>query len=770
MKRITTLALIFLALLTACSKQGDPPKISRYTLEPQSIYQLEDATLHWQVTGATRVVIEASHGNGVGAVESEGLLTVSPRESVTYTLHASNAFGVSRKALELRVLPYGHPQVRIVEHGALTSAKEVVAGREYALVFTIPVRPPSSSQVDAVRVKQGDAVLAQLQDSGDLGDGDEVLGDGLYSGRRDWRFDTPGDANLTFEVTIDGTTHEVPYTLRVLQTNEDAVRTVLEAHAALEAALALFVATTADEARAFALAYLETHRDDLGIDRVEVEGERLIVHYASGMQSHLHIQATPGEGGVVRGGDPANHTDGAARERSAHRRTVSVPALTTSAAAPSVSHFASSRDIGSRSALIWAPHASQFAPFDESAALETLLLEAPLGFDVTLLQDAAADVASLAKLSDYGFVVLAAHGFKGAWLVTGEVASLHHAKRHALELGSGRMSVHQTMILDNEGRVHSHPPAYAVHASWFDAHLSGAFPQSLIVNAGCGVLDEPPLWTSFRSRGAGAYLGFSGSVSSRFAHEQVLELVRQLAFELASVGDGLSSASDPYHQAASRWQLWGESELRFFTGPINLSFEQGLTGWKVKGDGRAITQLGLAPHTQTPTHGSKMAIISTGLGFTDTLGMIQQTFRVPESASTLSFDWNFLSEEFLEFIGSEFQDRLTVSLLSAESDEEVLLDLAIDKVAAKFGARYCESEIERCEAERGQLIRGWDFDTGVQYLKFDVGDVWYTGWQRFEAFDISRFRGQRVTLRFLATDVSDDVLDTAVLIDNIRIE
>lgn len=767
MKRMTTLALAFLVLLTACGKQGEPPDINRYTLEPQTIYQLEDATLHWKVAGATRVVIEASHGNDVGAVESEDKLTVSPRETTTYTLHASNAFGVSREALELSVFPYGRPQVRIVGHGAPFPAKEVVAGREYALVFTIPVRPPSGSQVDAVRVKQGDTVLAQLQDSGDLADGDEMLGDGLYSGRRDWRFDTPGPAHLTFEVTIDGHTHEAPYTLSVAQTSEGAVRTVLEAHAALEAALALLVATSADEARAFALAYLETHRDDLGIDRVEVEGERLVVHYSSGMQSHLHIQAAPGEGGVVRGGTPASRS---VRERTSHGTTVGVPALATTATELPLSPFASPRDIGSRSALIWAPHASQFAPFDESAALEALLLEAPLGFDVTLRQDDEADVASLANLSNYGLVVLAAHGAGGAWLVTGEAATPENAARHALELYGGRMSVHQTMILDLEGRVHSLPPTYAVHASWFDAHLEGAFPNSLIVNTGCGVAEEPPLWTSLAARGAGAYLGFSGSVSSRFASEQVLAFARQLTHELASVGYSLAPLSDPYHAAASHWQLWGESELRFFTGPINLSFEQGLTGWKVKGDGRVMTQLGLEPHTQYPTHGNKMAIISTGLGFTDTLGMIQQTFRVPDSASTLSFDWNFLSEEFLEFIGSEYQDRLSVSLLSDTSDEEVLLDLAIDKVAAKFGARYCESEIERCQTEGGQLIRGWDFDTGMQYLKFDVGDVWYTGWQRFEAFDISRFRGQRVTLRFLATDVSDDVLDTAVLIDNIRIE
>ena len=47
-----------------------------------------------------------------------------------------------------------------------------------------------------------------------------------------------------------------------------------------------------------------------------------------------------------------------------------------------------------------------------------------------------------------------------------------------------------------------------------------------------------------------------------------------------------------------------------------------------------------------------MGIISTGLGFTTTTGKIFQSFRVENNQSTLTVKWNFLSEEFLEYINS----------------------------------------------------------------------------------------------------------------------
>jgi len=52
-----------------------------------------------------------------------------------------------------------------------------------------------------------------------------------------------------------------------------------------------------------------------------------------------------------------------------------------------------------------------------------------------------------------------------------------------------------------------------------------------------------------------------------------------------------------------------------------------------------------------------MALISTGLGFTTAAGSIAQPVCLPPlppgaTTWTLSYDWNFFSEEFLEFCGS----------------------------------------------------------------------------------------------------------------------
>jgi hypothetical protein len=49
-----------------------------------------------------------------------------------------------------------------------------------------------------------------------------------------------------------------------------------------------------------------------------------------------------------------------------------------------------------------------------------------------------------------------------------------------------------------------------------------------------------------------------------------------------------------------------------------------------------------------------------------------------------------------------------------------------------------------------------------------MGDVYMTDWQNF-AYDISAFQGKTVTLQFEAEDLGDEIYDTAILLDNIKI-
>jgi hypothetical protein len=198
------------------------------------------------------------------------------------------------------------------------------------------------------------------------------------------------------------------------------------------------------------------------------------------------------------------------------------------------------------------------------------------------------------------------------------------------------------------------------------------------------------------------------------------------------------------------FRIRGSSDMHYALQMVNSKFEDGVLGWTRSGDGRVISQLG----TVMPTEGNYMGIISTGLGYTTQTGSITQSFNLPSNASQLKISWNFLSEEFLEYIGSQFQDRFQVVLDVEGTGEVVLFSKTIDGIAADFGAS---------KENPGNLIA---VSPGIV---FDKGDVYMTGWQS-STFDISAHKGKCVTLILRCTDVGDSIYDTAILLDQISIE
>lgn len=72
------------------SKQ-DQPVIQQFTIDPAIITAGGSATLTWNVTNATSVMID----HGVGSVPVSGTRKVNPTTSTIYKLTASNASGAS---------------------------------------------------------------------------------------------------------------------------------------------------------------------------------------------------------------------------------------------------------------------------------------------------------------------------------------------------------------------------------------------------------------------------------------------------------------------------------------------------------------------------------------------------------------------------------------------------------------------------------------------------------------------------------------------------
>ena len=122
----------------------------------------------------------------------------------------------------------------------------------------------------------------------------------------------------------------------------------------------------------------------------------------------------------------------------------------------------------------------------------------------------------------------------------------------------------------------------------------------------------------------------------------------------------------------------------------------------------------------------------------------------------LVWGWNFLSEEFLEYIGSSFQDFFQIAIKTKDGVNNLILVKSIDDLANEFGATK--------EPENpGNLI------SVTPPIDFGNHGVYMTDWQTF-TYDLNAYKDQIVTLIFAVGDVGDSAFDTAVLLDSITIE
>lgn len=90
------LALGFIFYAASCA-QAPIPRITDFRIVPGSIQNGESATLLWNVSDATIIVID----NGIGEVASYGTLDVWPADTTTYTITAQNSQGVTTRTVTI---------------------------------------------------------------------------------------------------------------------------------------------------------------------------------------------------------------------------------------------------------------------------------------------------------------------------------------------------------------------------------------------------------------------------------------------------------------------------------------------------------------------------------------------------------------------------------------------------------------------------------------------------------------------------------------------
>lgn len=285
----------------------------------------------------------------------------------------------------------------------------------------------------------------------------------------------------------------------------------------------------------------------------------------------------------------------------------------------------------------------------------------------------------------------------------------------------------------------------------FIAHYNGTFPNSIWYSMSCRSAFNDTMAAVFLAKGGGAFYGFTDYVLASYAFNTERTSFEKIINEEKNAGEAFDAAVAAHGAndgGTAAIVFYGEKKTKIAKEKVkNPSFEDpdgagSLNGWITSGDGRAIKVLG----ADLPTDGGTMALISTGLGFTTQTGSIYQSFCLPENAKNLIFDWNFYSEEFKEWCGSQYDDTFQVSIIDIDTGVETVVFLtSVNILCGNLGA----------------LIKS--------PVEFDQGDTWYTGWQLDQTADISALKGKGIILKFFATDLGDSIYDTAILIDNIRI-
>jgi len=612
----------------------------------------------------------------------------------------------------------------------------------------------------------GSTEVGYLVDSGNLQqDGDEIKGDGIYSGlftifesdageltylARGQKAD--GDEIASIEATI------VVFDDLPTGSMNNVLTTQNNIAGQLNSFLGGSQANT-EQAVSQLAQWLETQP---GVENVNHTGPTSVeIVYDSGIRGGAIISKQDEHGTTITRGGGTTSPDEFSQRRS---QTPVVPLeKQTRGISVDESTLKSTFDanaIGNRNVFIYAPFEWEFAPWNERQHIINILDSVACGeFSVTSYVNQQATVERLYEMVNYGSVVIATHGADGNLIMTGEVvdttATVYKSYVPLMQGDDPQMGIYGNFTISYDGQASFNGSVYTVFAP-FIASIPGTFPQSVILNNSCESTKTNRLQNAFLAKGAKAYFGYSEVVPSDFCIYRSRDFFTELAQQNKTTGNISSlntNSGAPYHAV---FQIGGSGTMQYSLDLINGRFDDGLLGWTRVGDGRVISQLAFL----TPQTGPNMGIISTGMGFTQSMGSISQALRVPDNASQLSFKWNFLSEEFLGFIGSVYQDTFQVVIIDEDGNRQVIMKRTIDGIAHEFGA-------ERPSDEHPDGIPGNLIYVSPE-ISFDRGDVYMTGWQS-SSLDISSYQGQCVTLMFRATDVGDSAFDTAVLLDDIEI-
>jgi hypothetical protein len=624
-------------------------------------------------------------------------------------------------------------------------------------------------RVDGNLTPVGDPVCA-LRDDGDAGNGDEIAADGVYSCLSTFNEPEPVRIRLVAEATIGGTPALSPSVfldVARLVTDEE-INTVIGVQETAGTMWEDNLAALGDTKRARKATAAEIAQLP-GVASAGLSGDGLSIwiRYASGVEGGLNLDppGTPGSGPVVEPapealvGSPARGAALAAARGLGSRWAVAARAVSTEPPR-----------VGNNKVLLWSPFADEGSAGLDQIAERLRMSECP-AFEVTDLRNEQCTVESVKTFAAYGTVLIATHG---AVLPDGRVAFMTRQKASLFsEYVTYREDLSLGRLLVYNGQRRPEKKGYFVFRPSFIQNIPGRFPDSLIFAGACTSAQNPTMANIFLVKGAKAYYGLSTVAYASFSRFVLFDLLGSLVEQhrnAAEAHGALTYKDDASYGRANpvlglkplgtEVRLLGDGRLAYSGDFRNGGFESGdLGGWTATGDARVLTRLG----EFSPREGQFTGILSTGLGFTTAAGSIEQSFCLPKDAKRVDLEWNFCSEEFVEWCGSSFDDTFQVELVTAAGGNVLLTESVNGLCGGVSGTSLAfDQSGPACEPTDG-VGPG----TGGNDCK-----VWGTGW-RAASLDVAAVAtandGKSVTLRLSASDRGDSAYDSAVLVDNIRI-
>ncbi len=735
------------------------------------------------VLGKAKSVTWSSDKGGAGPAEGSpyfttGLIQLMPGDN-TITVTAQNELeSVSDSITITYNIGFGFGELKIIPGGIFTNQDTSL---RFALVMDTFQNYKNDSLTVCECTPQGVCLGSpfKLADDGNTAStGDEVDGDSIFSAKKSYKKSTPGPlcfrAGATVEANPPYAASSAVYCIDVVdlytadqcQANSNVLK---EARAKYSAAYNQGGVGPAAQA---ALEYLQS-APGVAQAGTSTGGYGVWVRFQNGILGALDTSPVGNRGGETQEeGFLESGLLGAVTE---------VQVLTES-----------------RRVLALAPFRSMFGDFDEAVYLADLLSKSscpPFRIDGPYA-DGHAGLAHFRSLSEYGIAIITGHGDSYFRDVPAEIKKQlgwrHMGSQEVIWTGEGvdctamapaiKTCTKQVdcpkgtecIITEYQGGLGSSVSGicidfkqldlrrgnlvlgaerYGVLPSHIEQYMGEGLPQSLIYLGTCRSLWNGSLATAFLAAGAATVLGYNGYVTSDYAYFTGRGVIAAMLQEqkLSGVAMPAGNDQDPAN-AGTRLTLLGSSFLNLFHSDlINAGFETGdLTGWFKNGDGRVVSQLG----NTGASDGKYMALMSTGLGFTQQTGGIEQDFCIPSESEEARFYWKFFSEEFKEFCGTTYQDTFE-AILESNDGQITMVDTWVDALCPS-------SECLGCGTQYVGLVQS--------SISFDQGDVWNTTWQTIKK-DVRAMAGKGpVTLRFFTGDVGDSIYDTAVLIDGLVID